>query len=62
MLTTKKFAALFAALALAGATAPIASADPPKQKCNSGNGNGSEVAGADCDPGNSGGHNNGGDN
>lgn len=62
MLTTKKIAALIAALALAGATAPIASADPPKQKCNSGNGNGSEVAGNDCDPGNSGGHNNGGDN
>ena len=30
-------------------------------KCNSGRGNGSEPAGADCDPGNSGGHNNGGD-
>lgn len=30
--------------------------------CNSGNGNGSEVVGtAECDPGNSGGHNNGGD-
>ena len=62
MLTTKKVAALIAALALAGATAPVASAVPPKQKCNSGNGNGSEVAGDDCDPGNSGGHNNGGDN
>ena len=50
MLTTKKIAALIAALALAGATAPIASADPPKQKCNSGNGNGSEVAGkVGCD-------------
>jgi hypothetical protein len=28
---------------------------------NSGRGNGSEVPGADVDPGNSGGHNNGGD-
>jgi hypothetical protein len=28
---------------------------------DSGRGNGSEVAGDDCDPGNSGGHNNGGD-
>ena len=35
---------------------------PPPAKCNSGNGNGSETAPAsDCDPGNSGGHNNGGD-
>lgn len=31
-------------------------------KCNSGNGNGSETLPEnDCDPGNSGGHNNGGD-
>lgn len=41
--------------------------DPPKKpkkpKCNSGRGNGSEVGedGRDCDPGNSGGRNNGGD-
>jgi hypothetical protein len=62
VLTTKKVAALFAALALAGATAPTAFADPPKQKCNSGNGNNSETEPAtDCDPGNSAGHNNGGD-
>ncbi len=62
MLTTKKLAALVAALMLAGASAPIASADPPKQKCNSGNGNQSEtVPESDCDPGNSAGHNNGGD-
>ena len=33
----------------------------PAKKCNSGGGNGSEVAGNDCDPGNSGGHNNGKD-
>jgi hypothetical protein len=62
VLTTKKMAALIASLALAGAMAPAASADPPKQKCNSGNGNSSETEPAsDCDPGNSGGHNNGGD-
>jgi hypothetical protein len=64
---TKKVAALIAALALAGATAPAAAlAGPPepgaKGKCNSGRGNGSEPDRAsDCDPGNSGGHNNGGD-
>lgn len=34
--------------------------DPGKQKCNAGRGNGSE-GNPDCDPGNSGGHNNGGD-
>ena len=36
---------------------------PCKPKCNSGRGNGSERKndGEDCDPGNSGGHNNGGD-
>jgi len=33
-----------------------------KVKCNSGRGNGSEIVNrADCDPGNSAGHNNGGD-
>jgi Spy/CpxP family protein refolding chaperone len=62
VLTTKKVAALIAALALAGATAPMASATPPKNQCNSGNGNHSETDPSnDCDPGNSGGHNNGGD-
>jgi uncharacterized membrane protein len=66
MLTTKKIAAVIAALALAGVTAPAAIAGPPdpapKGKCNSGNGNNSETDPAnDCDPGNSGGHNNGGD-
>ncbi len=35
---------------------------PPKAKCNSGRGNGSELRnGVDCDPGRSGGRNNGGD-
>lgn len=46
---------------LAGAFTGSAFGDPPKEKCNSGNGNGSEPALADCDPGNSAGHNNGGD-
>jgi hypothetical protein len=60
--TTKKMAALIVALAFAGATAPAALAVPPKVSCNSGNGNNSETDPAnDCDPGNSGGHNNGGD-
>jgi hypothetical protein len=55
--------ALFALLLVAGFTgAPSAFADPPKAKCNSGNGNQSETDPSnDCDPGNSGGHNNGGD-
>jgi hypothetical protein len=45
-----------------GFTGGPALADPPKVPCNSGNGNGSEVEPAtDCDPGNSGGHNNGKD-
>jgi hypothetical protein len=38
--------------------------EPPEEKvkCNSGRGNGSETTlQNDCDPGNSGGHNNGGD-
>ena len=34
--------------------------EPTKAKCNSGRGNGSEGS-PDCDPGNSGGHNEGGD-
>jgi hypothetical protein len=35
---------------------------PGVHKCNSGRGNGSEFDNSDeCDPGNSGGHNNGGD-
>ena len=51
------FGMAFAAPALAGGEPP-----PPPVKCNSGNGNGSESTPAtDCDPGNSGGHNNGGD-
>jgi hypothetical protein len=45
-----------------GFTGGPALADPPKAKCNSGNGNLSETDPSnDCDPGNSAGHNNGGD-
>jgi hypothetical protein len=56
---------LAAAMTL-GAAAPAFATDcgepPPPAKCNSGRGNGSETTPAnDCDPGNSGGHNNGGD-
>ena len=40
----------------------IAPGGIPDEKCNSGRGNGSETdIFNDCDPGNSGGHNNGGD-
>jgi hypothetical protein len=57
--------ALFALMLAAAFTgAPAAFADPPKPgaKCNSGGGNGSETDPAnDCDPGNSGGNNNGKD-
>jgi hypothetical protein len=64
----KKLSAIGAVGALAVAfAAPAANADQPLHKCNSGRGNGSELVGpnphhlVDCDPGNSGGHNNGGD-
>ena len=61
----KKMAVLLGTIFL-GVTvaAPSAFADPlhPKPKCNAGNGNASETDPAnDCDPGNSGGNNNGGD-
>jgi hypothetical protein len=40
----------------------LAGGEPGKEKCNSGRGNGSETTPAtDCDPGNSGLHNQGGD-
>jgi hypothetical protein len=52
---------LFVLMLGVGFTGGVASADPPKQKCNSGNGNGQETTVEnDCDPGGSGGHNNGG--
>lgn len=62
MTGTKKLATLIMAAGMTlGVTAP-AFADPPKYPCNSGNGNASETDPAnDCDPGNSGGHNNGKD-
>jgi hypothetical protein len=63
-----KKAALAAVMAggmLLGAAAPAFATgeEPPATaKCNSGRGNASETTPAnDCDPGNSGGHNNGGD-
>lgn len=55
--------AMFAIVLAAAFTGGPAYAHPDeKGKCNSGRGNGSETTPAnDCDPGNSGGHNNGGD-
>lgn len=50
--------ALAAPVMATGGTEP----EPEPAKCNSGRGNDSETTPAtDCDPGNSGGHNNGGD-
>ena len=59
----RKLSAMMAVFALAASFgAPAALSVPPKEKCNSGNGNGSETEPTnDCDPGNSGGNNNGGD-
>jgi hypothetical protein len=61
----RKWAAVLFASLFAGAFVGPAFADPPlhpKAPCNSGNGNGSETTPAnDCDPGNSGGNNSGGD-
>jgi hypothetical protein len=59
----RKLLAVLFATAIAGAFTGSAFGDPlhPKPKCNSGDGNGSEIVGTtDCDPGNSG-NNNGGD-
>ncbi|MBM4415934.1 MAG: hypothetical protein FJ035_06765 [Chloroflexi bacterium] len=57
--------ALFMFAGVAGSAAPALAwknEPPTREKCNSGNGNGSETEPAtDCDPSNSGGHNNGGD-
>jgi hypothetical protein len=65
-LTAKKLigVAIAGAFTLGLAAPAFAEGDPapePAKKCNSGNGNGSEVPGDDCDPGNSGSHNNGKD-
>ncbi len=67
MRTSQKFAVAFIAGAITLGTAAPAFAGEcggggEKVKCNSGRGNGSELVNrVDCDPGNSGGHNNGGD-
>ncbi len=72
MMFKKKMAVLLGTLALGVTVAvPSVSANPfhpdhplpdAKAKCNSGDGNSSETDPAnDCDPGNSGGRNNGGD-
>ena len=68
MTISRKIAALLAGAAFAAAaSAPVAIAGPPDPdpktaKCNSGRGNDSETTPAnDCDPGNSAGHNQGGD-
>ena len=61
-ISKKVASALVAAAFLGAASAPIALAGAPGTKCNAGRGNGSETEPSnDCDPGNSGGHNNGGD-
>lgn len=59
----KGFAVLLACIAAGAFSAPAFSTPlHPKPKCNAGGGNGSETTPAtDCDPGNSGGNNNGGD-
>ena len=58
--TWRKLIAVLFACAIAGAFSAPALADP-LHKCNSGSGNGQETTVEnDCDPGNSGGNNNGG--
>ncbi len=62
----KKLAGLavvgFVTLGAAGPAFAFGTCPYEPVKCNSGRGNGSElVGGVDCDPGNSGGRNNGGD-
>jgi len=67
--TLSKMKKRLAAVAIVGGmtlgfAGPAFAGPPPPQKgkCNSGGGNGSETTPAnDCDPGNSGGHNNGKD-
>ena len=55
-------ALLMGALIALSMGAPAALAEGGAVNCNSGNGNGSETTPEnDCDPGNSAGHNNGGD-
>ena len=63
MFSKRTFLALLAAMLLAAASiTPALAADEHDGKCNSGRGNQSETTPEnDCDPGNSGGHNQGGD-
>jgi len=65
MMTNRKriAAALLVGVFSVGSAATAFAAPPDhKGKCNSGNGNNSEdTPETDCDPGGSGGHNNGGD-
>ena len=64
-ITRRMIVGLFAGALTLGVASPAFGWDcehDKKAKCNSGRGNGSETAPAnDCDPGNSGGNNNGGD-
>jgi hypothetical protein len=60
----RKLVAMLCASLVAGALSAPVVASPlhPNPKCNAGGGNGSETTPADdCDPGNSGANNNGGD-
>ena len=63
MISKRAFLALIAGALLAAASiTPALAADEHDAKCNSGRGNQSETTPEnDCDPGNSGGHNQGGD-
>ena len=62
MFSKRTFLALLAAMLLAAASITPALAADEHGKCNSGRGNQSETTpDNDCDPGNSGGHNQGGD-
>ena len=59
--STRLAAALFALVFAMASAAPVIANGGGARKCNSGNGNGQEnTVLNDCDPGNSGGHNNGG--
>jgi hypothetical protein len=58
----KKMAVLLGTIFLGVTVGAPAALAAPLHKCNAGNGNASETDPAnDCDPGNSGGNNNGGD-
>jgi hypothetical protein len=57
----RRVIAVLLASLVAGALSGPALSAAPFHKCNSGNGNGSEPVLNDCDPGNSGGNNSGGD-